>query len=273
VLKIYEEFDKRIVGCGFCNSTIKYYATDDPKLWRPTDEKDIIHERKKTYTYKFNSEGFRCDEFSESSEFPIVFLGCSQTCGVGLELENTWAYILLNAIKNHTGKTIPLWSLATAGSSIDKQALLLEKYSSEFNPKMIFFLIPSIYRRLILLNNELVEYLPAHRTHWRPNDVTIKVAKFDRAFMEEDYAIFETYKNLLLINQLAKMYNCKVYCATWGFEDENQIKKILCNQLSQFEYLNIPFFPDILARDASHAGPGTHRHLAGNIFEKIKDQL
>jgi hypothetical protein len=269
--RIYEEFDNRIVGCGFCDSTIEYYATDDPRLWHPTNEKVILDERKKTYTYKFNSEGFRCDDFSETSEFPIVFLGCSHTCGVGLELENTWPYILVDKIKNHTGKKIPLWCLATAGSSIDKQALLLEKYI--FGPKMIFFLIPNIHRRLIALNDEIVEYLPAHRAHWRPDDVTRRVAKFDQAFMEEDYAIFETYKNLLLINQLAKMHGCKVYYESWCFEDENRVKQILCNQLSQFEYLNIPFFPDLPARDASHAGAGTHRHLAGNIFEKIKDRL
>jgi len=271
--RIYEEFDKRIVGCGFCNSTIKYYATDDPRLWQPTKEETILEERKKTYTYKFNSEGFRCDAFAEPSEFPIVFLGCSNTCGVGLELENTWPYFLLNAIKNHTGKNIPLWSLATAGSSIDKQALLLEKYCSEFNPKMIFFLIPSLHRRLIALNNEMVEYLPAHRTHWRPDDVTRRVAKFDQAFMEEDYAIFETYKNLLLINQLAKMNDCKIYYESWCFEDENRIKQALCNQLSQFEYLNIPFLPSLPARDASHAGSVTHKNFAEKIFEKIKDRL
>jgi hypothetical protein len=271
--RIYEEFDNRIVGCGFCDSTIEYYATDDPQLWRPTDEKIILKQRKKTYTYKFNSEGFRCDEFSEPSEFPIVFLGCSHTCGVGLELENTWPHILLTAIKNHTGKTIPLWSLAVAGSSIDKQALLLEKFSSALKPKMIFFLIPSIYRRLIALNDEMVEYLPAHRLHWRPDFVTAKVAKFDQVFTEEDYAIFETYKNLLLINQLAKMHDCEIYYESWCYDDETQIKKILCSQLSQFEYLNIPFFPDLPARDASHAGPGTHRHLAENIFKIIKDRL
>jgi hypothetical protein len=272
--RIFENYKNQIPRLGPRNTVQRYYATDDPKLWSKSNDYDILKERGKEYSYKFNDHGFRCDDFSLSSEFPIVFLGCSNTCGVALQIENTWQYILLDKIKNLTNKKIPLWSLAAAGSSIDRQALLLEQYYDVLKPKVIFFLIPSLYRRLFAVNNEIIEYLPVHRTQlWRPDDITNKVKKFDSVFTEEDYAVFESYKNLLLINQIAKTHNIKVYWESWGGEHDDVILRILCDQFSQYEFLNSPFVSGTSARDGSHAGPVTHRGLAETTFEKIKNDL
>ena len=269
--RIFENFKNHILAGNSENTVQKYLATDDPLFWLPNEDKTILEERTKTYTYKFNDHGFRCDDFSESSEFPLLFLGCSNTCGVGLEIEHTWQYVLLDKIKIHNHKNIPLWSLATPGSSIDKQAILLERYIDMLRPKCLFFLIPSLYRRLFAVNNEIIEYLPAHRTQfWRPQDVTDRVNKFDSAFVEEDYAIFESYKNLLLINRLAAVYDSFVYWDSWCDGDDYKILEIICGQLSQFKCLNIPYHSDQCARDGSHAGPNTHRFFAPSPFDKIK---
>jgi hypothetical protein len=45
-------------------------------------------------TYSFNDDGYRCDSFSTESEFPILFMGCSLTEGVGLPLNEVWSYHL-----------------------------------------------------------------------------------------------------------------------------------------------------------------------------------
>lgn len=270
----YKDYLIRIPGCGFINSTQRYYATDDPQFWRPAKDKNILKERIKAYSYSFNSEGFRCDDFSDHSEMPIVFLGCSNTCGVGLELEHTWPYVLIDKIKNYLNKKIPLWNLATAGSSIDKQALLLEKYIFRLKPKLIFFLIPSMYRRFLYLQNEFIEYLPMHRSNlWRPDAVTRKVEKFDSAFTQEEYAAFETFKNLLLINRLAWTQNATVYYECWIETDDHDTMMNICNQLSQFKHLDAPYTPGTAARDASHPGLETNKAFAEHIFEKIKKNL
>lgn len=274
MFRLFQEFRKKLGGCAPANCIGKYYATDDPKFWSPHPDKYINRERAKTYTYKFNDHGFRCDDFSKSSEYPILFLGCSNTCGVGLEIENTWQYILLDKITTYTEKKIPLWSLATAGSSIDKQALLLEKHIDTLQPRFIFFLIPNIYRRLICLNNEFVEYLPAHRFGlWRPKAVEKKVGKFDSAFTEEDFAAFESYKNLLLINQLATKHGSTVYWDSWCDDSDYNILKAICDQLSQFQILQIPVVSGLCARDGAHAGFETNRRFAEDTFEKIKNDL
>lgn len=271
-MKIYENYLENLGGCGGANTKHKYYATDHPNNWLKTKDRDILLQRATPYQYFFNSQGLRCDEFSIPSELPIVFLGCSNTCGVALQLDKTWPSVLLNKIRNHKNKRIPLWSLATAGSSIDKQALLLEKYASELKPRFIFFLIPFFYRRIISLDNQFVEYLPMHRANqWRPEDVTKQIGKYDAAFTEEDYATFETFKNLLHINRIALQHDATVFYDSWDNEIDSKIVHSLCSQLSQFKSLDTFFAPVDCARDGSHNGPVTHKNFAEQIFDKIKD--
>jgi hypothetical protein len=270
--KIYENYLEHLEGCAAPNSRQKFYATDHPNLWLKTKDRDVLLQRATPYQYIFNSQGLRCDEFSIPSDLPIVFLGCSNTCGVALQLDKTWPSVLLDKIRSHKNKSIPLWSLATAGSSVDKQAILLEKYASILKPRFIFFLIPFMYRRIISLNNQFVEYLPMHRPNqWRPDGLTQQIGKFDAAFTEEDYAIFETFKNLLHINRIALQYNATVFYDCWDNEIDSKIIHSLCSQLSQFKFLETFFIPVGCARDGSHMGPITHRNFAEQIFEKIRD--
>jgi len=255
------------------SKTSNYWATDNPKCWRPTTDPNILFERSKIYEYKYNSQCFRCDEFTEHSELPILFLGCSNTCGVALELENTWPYILLNEIKNYTGKKIPLWNLAMPGSSIDEQALHLSKYIDQLKPKIIFFLIPSVYRRLFLYEKKYIQYLPSRGGNWRPDESAL-FSNLDNIFSHDTISIFESYKNLLLINWIAKFYDCKIYYNSWTTSQEYSINE-LASYLSQFEFLDLGSLinTNIPARDLMHYGKELHKWFALKTFEKMKHNL
>jgi hypothetical protein len=274
----YNDFRSTINSCNPSNTESFLCATDDPKFWRKIDpavHPYIATERTKQYSYKYNSHGFRCDEFSSLSEFPILFLGCSMTSGVSLELQYTWPQLLIDNIRKHTNKTIPVWNLAVPGSSIDRQALLLEKYIHKLRPKLIFFLIPSMYRRLLVIKDEVVDYLPGRQgAHWRPPELDRRLEKMDLVCMDESYAAFESYKNLMIINSLASTHNSKIYFSP-GFEGtiDGDIVAKLCDQLSCFNNLDISFQAIDTARDNWHPGPITHQQFANSIFEKIKDQL
>src|ERR1700756_242977 len=102
--------------------------------WLPSDTAENYVKKNKfgpnlyqpdTFKYKFNSHGFRCDEFNLTSELPVVFLGCSSTEGIGLPLGHTWAYQLHQKIVGKTDLKIPYWNLALGGTGIDTQAHLL----------------------------------------------------------------------------------------------------------------------------------------------------
>ena len=270
-----------------------YCATDDPRSWSKDilkEQPDLVLERLKTYNYKFNNQGFRCDEFTTTSELPILFLGCSHTMGVSLELQDVWSKILLEKIKDHTGKKIPFWNLSIGGSSIDRQATVLKKYIHTLNPKLIFFLIPSMFRRHIALTDRVVDYRP---TRMHAGDYGERVIRHlfnaEYVLLNENYAAYESYKSLRLIDTLAKLKKSKIYYHIGIENQENNwserrqvddsqtpdwsLIQTMCDRLSSFNNLGVQFEGRDVARDGSHLGVFSHREFAENVFEKIVGTL
>ena len=52
-------------------------------------------------SYEYNSNFFRCDEFTDShkEKYHVVFGGCSETEGIGGNLNESWAYKLYLKLK------------------------------------------------------------------------------------------------------------------------------------------------------------------------------
>ena len=116
--------------------------------WLPPDRSELFVENCKKYSnnesleyykenpvkYSFNNYGFRTpDDFNEEDE-GNVFLGCSETLGIGHHLENTWAYKLN---KDLGGK---FWNLSQSGSGIQTAFRLLYGFKDYLKVKNIFHL-------------------------------------------------------------------------------------------------------------------------------------
>jgi hypothetical protein len=247
-------------------------GTDNPKAWIPTNYQEI--------TYAHNEHGFRCDSFSAKSQFPLLFLGCSFTEGIGINLEDVWSHRLLEKIKEQKNIDIPYWSLAVGGSSIDLQALYLHTYIDQFKPKYIFFLLPPLERRSIRAFEKSIMFSVSDvRT---PNDPLTDlenriINQASQLLLDPDYSILESLKSLMLINELCNRYQTKVFYSTWikGSQAENS-NKIFddIKHLSNFTRLKHDF-PIVVdrARDNCHAGPITNNTFSEQVFEEIKDLL
>ena len=85
-------------------------------------------------TYKYNSQGFRSEEFTKQPAY--VALGCSFTEGVGLPVESTWPYLLAEKI----GYTV--WNLGVGGCSINTCCRILEHYINLLNVVGVCLLEP-----------------------------------------------------------------------------------------------------------------------------------
>jgi len=79
--------------------------------------------------YRFNSGGFRTDEFDQSKR--IMILGSSPTVGVGLHQHQTWSEQLSKKIN------IPIWNLATGTGCLDTMYRVLKNYISQLNITMV----------------------------------------------------------------------------------------------------------------------------------------
>lgn len=246
-----------------------YYNNDSPEYWSSRPETSPIPDT--GFEYYFNSYGYRCDEFSESAELPLLFLGCSNTLGLGLPIENVWAHILCNKIREKTGKKIPYWNLSKNGSSIDLQFLLLEKYIDQLKPKFIFFLLPPIYRRMFYFNN----YFFVRRFAEQENflDCPDSVSNLTAYHINESAALFETHKYLLLINGLCATHNARLFYQCF-YDLTNDELIFLSDRSKNYTHMTKleTLFPRPidLARDRMHHGPKSHQIFADSLWEEVQ---
>jgi hypothetical protein len=126
------------------------------------DSRSLNYYKKNPIEYQFNNYGFRTpDDFNDTDE-GNVFLGCSQTIGIGLHLENTWAYKVNQEVG---GK---LWNLGQGGMSIQTDYRLLFAWKDTLKIKNIFqYSIP--WPRFEFFNEDGFIHLNHHKKKYREN--------------------------------------------------------------------------------------------------------
>jgi hypothetical protein len=217
------------------SQTLYWSGTDQQDLWKkhmktPKSYDYLTHMRWNTelaIEYKFNSHGFRDDEFDQRDCH--LALGCSFTEGVGLCKDQTWPARLTNLIGNH------VWNLGIGGASVDTCFRMLDHYLEVLRPKSVFLLIPPLMRVELHSEDEIRSYLVSD------TDIPAFVKKWVSC---EDNANVNRYKNILAMKQLCADQNIKLYTQH-------------CN----------PVFEDDYARDLMHYGKKTHKHFAKNFYK------
>lgn len=200
-------------------------------------------------TYKFNSHGFRADEFDGGPY--IVALGCSYTVGIGLPVETTWPYQAGHALG------LKVANLAWGGYSADTCYRLAEYWVPELMPKLVVMLAPPRHRVELMLDQShydvnrmpLEIFLPHSQSqHFRKDDWYLK-----HWFLEEENARINQTKNCLAIEQLCAKLNipCQIYYAD---------QQMSCSR-EEIGY----------ARDYMHGGPIIHTRIAKAIVNGYKE--
>ena len=178
-----------------------------PNLYNPSD-----------IEYKFNTHGFRCDEFDLSTELPILFIGCSVTEGVGIKQHETWAYQLLTNIRNKTGKNIPYWNIALAGHGVDTNANCLHWFINNITrPKFIFAHLPPFTRREFSFESDMIDA-------WAPWFLNKNV---DHIFTDTFFEKHQARRSMMLIESIQRVCNATMFCSTWStdIKDHDIIKE------------------------------------------------
>jgi hypothetical protein len=220
------------------NQTVKWHGTDQEELY----QQNLIKNRSnleqynwvdRPITYKFNSYGFRADEF-DSAGSNVMFLGCSHTEGIGLPYESTWAHIVSTKLK------LKNYNLGIGGASNDTAFRMAHHWINQLTPDLVIFLSgPRTRVELHTINNQ-IEDLSIH------ND-----GAYTKTFMRQwsGNAIncdMNYLKNMLAIKQLC---------------DQGSIKFL------HKELRSIPALDK--ARDLQHYGEKTHRYIASMFLDKI----
>lgn len=209
-----------------------------------------------SFIYELNSHGFRCDEFdaitARTDNVNIVFLGCSNTFGLGTPEDETWTQYVASYIQDKTNREVNIINLGISGGSLDHYLELMPSLSL-FNPDYILSLSPQRYR-MILTNDDgkLETLIPSALEQRDPNSI-----KSYHALLANNYTFFEYRENVILNN----LHN-------------------VANLLSA-TYINIPtsmFFDNFkiqsihLGRDGIHYNSIPHKWIAQQFIDKLEGE-
>ena len=153
---------------------------------------------------RLNSDGYRSDEFTKTHEgLHILFSGCSNTYGDGLEEHEIWAKQLYDKIKmkeNLSG----FFNIATPGQGITYIVFHIFKYIDNFGkPDVIFINLP-VPRRFVSHDNENNRYV--YTNYFEPTEDNLSLW-FTIPFIE--------YQYLYMLEQYCKSLGTTLIYGTW----------------------------------------------------------
>lgn len=230
----YNSFYKNLA-----NQTLEWLPMDTAELY----VKNLAHNREKLelngwidkkITYQFNSQGFRCAEFSE--EPSIMCLGCSFTIGIGLPIETIWPELIAKQLKMQCA------NFGIGGSSPDTAFRLCHGYIDKIKPKIVIFMVPPSIRCEFVAENNISNIIVS--TDDKQHQDFFKLWASDD---NNDY--FNREKNILGIKMLCM---------------ERNIKFILTEAK---ELINLS--SHLRARDLVHRGADAHQNISKVLLERI----
>jgi hypothetical protein len=223
----------------FRNQTLNWLTSDTEENYNKNYE-TRYHELKKYgwvdnhFTYKFNSHGFRCEEFNGDPS--IMTLGCSNTIGIGLPVDKTWPELLAKELNMKCA------NLGIGGGSLDTVFRLCHGYIDVIKPKIVVLLSPPGPRIELFVNDDVYNL-----GSWTFNDKYMfdKSSFFHMWTTGKNNIYFNTEKNILAIKQLCEQRNIK-----------------FINKDNSELYIE----KNTLARDLLHTGIENHKLLIKNLL-------
>lgn len=236
--------------------------------------------------YTHNTYGYRCNEFSNQK---IMFLGCSNTYGMGLKVEDTWPNILSQMLG------VDYINLAKGGDSAPAQVSKAFQFFKEFyNPEVIVAMFP-IFR---IESPKVKKFLERDSEnnkggyeilqHFFNNDHA-DILKFAKApynlddILPKEFSIFYSFLFIQILAQYCYSNNIKLVWTTNDISSYEEIKQLL-NLKNPEGFINVDYFNLTslddhkchlefsknvgfsIAADNGHVGSHYHMHLAEQIY-------
>ena len=185
--------------------------------------------------YKYNNEYFRSDDFITTHNGKhIVFSGCSETEGVGGNIEEAWCKILYDKISENE-KCSGFFNLSGAGWGylriLTNLFIYFEKYGK---PDYIFILLPNFSRKFDLVNSDnTINTYPKKDVRYVQKYFNInnkKVYDSTGKVVNVEIGIDEYYLDFINFSYMwknfvsfCKLNNIKLFATSWAFMDRINI--------------------------------------------------
>lgn len=229
----------------YANQEVLWFGSDSQQRYQTNlkEHKDQLEKYNwidNPITYKFNSHGFRSNEFSNKPS--IMFLGCSHTVGIGLPVEATWPYIVSQKLN------LEMCNLGLSSGSCDSAFRIANHYVSKIKPQVVFLLAPD-QARLEVLGIDSIDAITAMDASGLAKET------FYRKWLSvEENQRMNQEKNILAIKHLCHVNNVKFA------------------NLYSWHTVNYGNATADKARDLQHWGRLRNQDIANHVLETI-DQI
>ena len=242
-MKLYNGF----IGSDHCNVTLPFIGGDSEQQLTNNSKKmpEDWYYNNVGITYKYNNYGHRCKNVEEiDQQNYILFIGCSHTMGVGLELEKTFPYLLSEKL------SMDYYNLAVPATGIDVlEYNLLTWLFKMKKPKLIVVQWPD--------HSRFIEYDSIH-------DHILERGSWNK---ESNYVSF-----IVNAEDTGLFYARKALSARLIKTVSKKTPTIMCNfgSQQQYEVQNLCMRTLDKARDLSHAGIKSHANFVDMILHDIE---
>ena len=261
------------------NDLTRVFSIIEPELHSgAVDDKSVF--------YQYNEDFFRSDSFKKVHDGKhILFSGCSETEGVGGNIENAWSHMLYNKISKEE-KCSGFFNLAKSGwgwSRIIINALIyFKKYGY---PDTYFILLPNHQRKFyykekfdnIKEDTDWV-YYQTYPKHYEQKDNKIEKLSEPKEYLEDFVFFLINWKTFL---ELCKSNNVKLIFSTWDPMDLDNLRPGPFNEFFELKnndlttYLDKYYKTHVVEKDDlrkrdGHCGKVIHAFWAEEFYQQYK---
>jgi len=208
-------------------------------------------------TYQFNQSGYRSKEFSEidHTAFKVLVIGCSNTLGLGLPLNETYGEQLRQRLLVRYDLLVEIINLGLGGRSIDYVARCLYQSVPILRPHYVFCLLPAFSRREYFSGNRQLHYIadwevPGWQNH---RDALLTLSN-------DQWDFYSFVKNLAFIELILRDHHWA--WATWQHYDFDVSYFDVAHYRTQYMLQA----ERGKARDNIHSGAAYHRFVADDLL-------
>jgi len=264
------------IPCGEIPKT--GWAGMAPLSWFQTDVFDKLERNgghpvygEKDISYRFNSHGYRCDEFDiDAAEIRVVSLGCSLVHGLGLPEKHLFHELFCDKIRSQTGATLVNWNLGVPGASNDYITRMLYHVVPILKPHILLINFTELSRRdFFTISADWLRYKPiANKKYW-PDDLVQREA-FQHLNQLSNPA--DDRRNFFVNCKAVEAYlQNTIWLASYALTEYWQIASKWFDPKHQVGGFRPDHELDI-ARDFMHPGPKSHQSLCTAYWHKFQEQ-
>ena len=219
----------------FFNKIDSVVRSEEEEFFIRGEKETILEDFKEdnSVRYYFNSLGYRSDEFKKNHDGEhILFSGCSETEGVGGNLDSIWAHIVYTELIKKN-KLSGFFNLSRAGWGHETIIMNIMEYIKEYGkPDKIYMLFPNISRKYEWDRSSRNEEHYTHRLktpYWsdEPDELYLFGETRTKQTLEEQRSDIIRFTILLKVfEEYCSSNNIKLQWSSWDQQDAENYKNL-----------------------------------------------